>query len=56
MSMAMPAVPAMPSTEYLSAGNTFSMCRLAIMEPMVARLSPAMSTPPSKDSATMVVP
>ncbi len=47
MSRAIPAVPAMPSTEYWSAGNTFSMCRLAMTLPIVARRSPAISTPPA---------
>ena len=54
--MARPAVPAMPTAEYSSAGNTFSISRLAIIEPMVARRSPAMTMPPSNASATIVVP
>ena len=53
--MAMPAVPAMPTSEYSSAANTFSMSRWAIRFPMVARRSPAMMTPPLKTAATMVV-
>jgi hypothetical protein len=54
--MARPAVPAIPTTLYSSAANTFSMSRLAMMLPMVARRSPAMTTPPSNSSDTMVVP
>jgi hypothetical protein len=42
--------------EYSSAGNTFSMSRWAMTLPMVARRSPAMTTPPSNVAATMVVP
>ena len=52
----MPAVPAMPTAEYESAMNTFSMSRWAIMLPMVARRSPAITTPSAKVSATIVVP
>ena len=54
--MAMPAVPAMPTTLYSSAAKTFSMSRLAMTLPMVARRSPAMTTPPSKSRDTIVVP
>ena len=54
--MAMPAVPAMPTREYSSAANTFSMSRWAIRLPIVARRSPAITTPPSKVAATIVVP
>src|SRR5262245_46601449 len=53
--MPTPAVPAMPTREYGSAAWTFSMSRLAIMFPMVARRSPAMTTPPSQAIATIVV-
>ena len=45
--MARPAVPAMPTQEYSSVGNTFWMSRWAMTLPMVARRSPAMMTPPS---------
>jgi hypothetical protein len=34
-------------SEYSSAGKTFSMSRWAMMLPMVARRSPAMTTPPA---------
>ena len=44
--MASPAVPAMPTQEYSSAGNTFSMSRWAMTLPIVARRSPAITTPP----------
>src|SRR6478609_5588395 len=54
--MAMPAVPAMPTAEYSSPAKTFSMSRLAMMLPMVARRSPAITTPPSNVAVTMVVP
>ena len=40
----------------LSAAKTFSMSRLAITLPIVARRSPAITTPPSKVSETIVVP
>lgn len=56
ISTARPAVPAIPTAEYSSAGNTFSMSRCAIMFPMVARRSPASTTPPGKEAATIVVP
>ena len=46
----------MPTAEYESVMNTFSMSRWAIMLPIVARRSPAMTTPPAKVSATIVVP
>jgi hypothetical protein len=36
--------------------KTFSMSRWAITLPEVARRSPAITTPPAKTSATMVVP
>ncbi|VEH31007.1 Uncharacterised protein [Cellulomonas fimi] len=49
-------MPAIPTAEYSSAGKTFSISRLAIIEPIVARRSPAMTTPPSNASATIVVP
>ncbi len=39
-------MPAMPTQEYSSAGNTFSMSRCAMTLPIVARRSPAMTTPP----------
>ena len=45
MSMARPAAPAMPTTENLSVSKTFSMWRLAITLPMVARRSPAITMP-----------
>ncbi len=54
--MPMPAVPAMPISEYASAGCTFSMSRLAIRLPMVARRSPAITTPSAVAMATIVVP
>src|SRR4051812_24607219 len=54
--MPMPAVPAMPISEYESAGCTFSMSRLAMRLPMVARRAPAMTTPSAVAIATMVVP
>ena len=54
--MASPAVPAMPTRLYSSVAKTFSMSRLAMMLPIVARRSPAMTTPPSKVSVTIVVP
>ncbi len=43
-----------PSTS--SVTNTFCTSRLAIRLPIVARRSPAISTPPAKVSATIVVP
>ncbi len=46
----------MPTAEYVSVMNTFSMSRWAITLPAVARRSPAITTPPSKTSATIVVP
>ncbi|CAM5500932.1 hypothetical protein SHIRM173S_11546 [Streptomyces hirsutus] len=49
-------MPAMPTAEYSSAGNTFSMSRWAMTLPMVARRSPASTTPPGKLTATIVVP
>ena len=45
----------MPTTEYSSAGKTFSMSRWAMTLPIVARRSPAITTPPGKVAATMVV-
>jgi hypothetical protein len=45
--MASPAVPAIPTTENSSAAKTFSMSRLAMRLPIVARRSPAMTTPPA---------
>src|SRR3954447_113976 len=54
--MARPAEPAMPTTENSSAGNTFSMSRWAMMLPIVARRSPAITTPPGNVAATIVVP
>src|SRR5437870_2349045 len=45
----------MATPERSSAANTFSMRRLAIMKPAVARRSPAMITPPAKRMATTVV-
>ena len=52
----MPAVPAMPTHENSSAGKTFSMSRWAMMLPIVARRSPAITTPPGNVAATIVVP
>src|SRR3954452_4152223 len=52
----MPAVPAMPTPENSSAWKTFSMSRWAMTLPMVARRSPAMTTPFVCTTATMVVP
>jgi hypothetical protein len=52
----MPAVPAMPTSEKSSEANTFSMSRWAIRLPIVARRSPAMTTPPSNTAAAIVVP
>src|SRR5689334_22818830 len=46
----------MPTAEYSSVTCTFSMSRLAIRFPDVARRSPAISTPPAKVQATIVVP
>src|SRR3954466_14395625 len=46
----------MPTQEYSSAGKTFSMSLWAMMLPIVARRSPAMTTPPGKVAATIVVP
>ena len=46
----------MPTAEYSSAGKTFSMSRWAMMLPIVARRSPAITTPPGKVAATIVVP
>ena len=54
--MASPAVPAMPTTEKSSAWKTFSMSRWAMMLPIVARRSPAMTTPEACVTATIVVP
>ena len=51
----MPAAPAMPTAEYESVMNTFSMSRWAITLPAVARRSPAMTTPSRNTSATIVV-
>src|SRR5215470_12092612 len=48
--------PAIPTQEKSSLRNTFSMSRWAIMLPAVDRRSPAMSTPPAKSTATIVVP
>ena len=49
-------MPAMPTAENSSAGKTFSMSRWAMMLPIVARRSPAMTTPPGNVAATIVVP
>src|SRR5687768_3984837 len=46
----------MPTHENSSAGKTFSMSRWAMMLPIVARRSPAITTPPGKVAATIVVP
>ncbi len=46
----------MATQENSSLRNTFSMSRWAIMWPAVARRSPAITTPPSNDAATIVVP
>src|SRR5580765_8269265 len=46
----------MPTTENSSAGKTFWMSRWAMMLPIVARRSPAITTPPGKVAATIVVP
>ena len=56
ISMAGPAAPAMATAEESSVGNTFSMERWAIEYPSVARRSPAITTPPWKRMARMVVP
>src|SRR5207302_543494 len=56
ISIAGPAAPAMATAEESSVGNTFSMERWAIEYPSVARRSPAMTTPPWKRMARMVVP
>ena len=45
MSMAGPAAPAMATPEWRSAANTFSMARCEMRLPLVARRSPAMTTP-----------
>src|SRR3954452_18635703 len=52
----MPAVPAMPTPENSSAWKTFSMSRCAMTLPIVARRSPAMTTPWVWTTATIVVP
>src|SRR4051812_22898996 len=52
----MPAVPAMPTPENSSPWKTFSMSRWAMTLPIVARRSPAMTTPWVWTTATMVVP
>ena len=49
-------MPAMPTQENSSAGKTFSMSRWAMMLPIVARRSPAITTPPGNVAATIVVP
>ncbi len=49
------ATPAMAIAEYSSARNTFSTSRLEIMLPAVARRSPAITTPCSQTTATIVV-
>src|SRR4051794_22859447 len=46
----------MPTTESSSAWNTFSMSRWAMTLPIVARRSPAMTTPEPCATATIVVP
>src|SRR3954452_18974826 len=46
----------MPTPENSSAWKTFSMSRWAMTLPMVARRSPAMTTPCVCTTATMVVP
>ncbi len=46
----------MPTAENSSAGKTFSMSRWAMTLPIVARRSPAITTPPGKVAATIVVP
>jgi len=46
----------MPMTEYSSATKTFSMSCWAMRLPIVARRSPAITTPSAVRSATMVVP
>src|SRR3546814_18313438 len=46
----------MPTQLYSSAGKTFWMSRWAMMLPIVARRSPAITTPPGKVAATIVVP
>ena len=46
----------MPTTENSSAGKTFSMSRWAMMLPIVARRSPAITTPSGNVAATIVVP
>ena len=48
-------MPAIPTQEYSSVGKTFSMSRWAMMLPMVARLSPAITTPLANVTATIVV-
>jgi len=53
--MPTPAVPAMPMHEYASAECTFSMSRLAIRLPIVARRSPAMTIPSTQPIAMIVV-
>jgi len=56
MSLPGPAAPAKAMPECSSAGNTFSMRRLAIAKPAVARRSPASTTPSAERMATTVVP
>src|SRR5215211_3994630 len=54
--MAGPAAPAIATAEKSSAGNTFSMSRLAMVMPSVARRSPPMATPSANTTAATVVP
>src|SRR5262245_2037846 len=56
MSLPGPAAPANAMPEWSSAANTFSMRRLAMAKPLVARRSPASTTPSAKRMATTVVP
>ena len=49
------ATPAIPIAEYSSARNTFSTSRFEIMLPAVARRSPAITTPRSETTVTIVV-
>ena len=46
----------MPTRLYSSVAKTFSMSRLAMRLPIVARRSPAMTTPPAYVRVTIVVP
>src|SRR3954470_249547 len=56
MSIAGPAAPAMATPLSRSAGYTFSIVRWLMRLPLVARRSPAITTPSAYRTATTVVP